>query len=255
MALDASPGTCWMAKKAVGKKVSASEWIVVDLGAMATITSVNLDWDTNYATAYVLQSSTDNSNWTTFYSTSIGNGGSDTVLVSDRLARYIKFESTAWNDPALRNWLREIEIMGYYSTSVASPTPISTPTTDLSTPTPTPTQDVTISVHVGDIDGTTDKLGVNWRGNVAIEIHDNNHNPVSNASVYGTWSGGYSGIGLCITDGTGSCMITSGKGVSGNASMTFTVDGVTYSSARYNHEYNHDPDNDSNGTSITIDKP
>jgi hypothetical protein len=34
--------------------------------------------------------------------------------------------------------------------------------------------------------------------------------------------------------------------------VTLTVTGVTYSGASYNVGHNHDPDGDSNGTSITI---
>jgi hypothetical protein len=259
MAIDAIPGTYWMSKKAVGKKVLPTEWIVVDLGKMANITSIQLEWDIHYATSYVLQSSNDNLNWTTFYSTSVGDGGNDTILVSNNVGRYIRMESTAWMDSAYRNWLQEIEIMGFYATSESSPTPASTPSIEpsTSTPTQTPVQSpaVPLSVHVSDIDASIDQMGINWRGNVTVEIHDNDHHPVSNASVTGTWSGGYSGSGLCITDLTGTCVITSGKGVTGSTSMTFAVNNISYGSAEYLAENNHDPDNDSNGTFITIHKP
>jgi hypothetical protein len=259
MAIDAIPGTYWMSKKAVAKKVLPTEWIVVDLGKMANITSIQLEWDIHYATSYVLQSSNDNLNWTTFYSTSVGDGGNDTILVSNNVGRYIRMESTAWMDSAYRNWLQEIEIMGFYATSESSPTPASTPSIEpsTSTPTQTPVQSpaVPLSVHVSDIDASIDQMGINWRGNVTVEIHDNDHHPVSNASVTGTWSGGYSGSGLCITDLTGTCVITSGKGVTGSTSMTFAVNNISYGSAEYLAENNHDPDNDSNGTFITIHKP
>jgi hypothetical protein len=37
--------------------------------------------------------------------------------------------------------------------------------------------------------------------------------------------------------------------------VTFTVDNVTHGSLTYSSAGNHDPDPDSNGTSITVNKP
>jgi len=36
------------------------------------------------------------------------------------------------------------------------------------------------------------------------------------------------------------------------STVTLTITGVTYSGVSYNPAYNHDPDGDSNGTSIRI---
>jgi hypothetical protein len=72
-------------------------------------------------------------------------------------------------------------------------------------------------MHVGDLDGSSAPAPRNhWNANVTITVHDANENPVANATVSGTWSAG--------TGGSDSCT-------------------------------NHDPDGDSNGTSIVILQP
>jgi serine protease AprX len=123
------------------------------------------------------------------------------------------------------------------------------------TPTPTPTQPVG-TMHVGDLDGSSAWINKNfWRATVTITVHDSSHNPVTNATVYGTWSGGYSGTTQCTTGGSGQCTVQTG-GVSKNqTSVTFTVNNVTHATYTYQPSSNHDPDGDSNGTVITVNKP
>src|SRR6201994_191139 len=57
---------------------SDPQWLEVDLGASATISQVVLNWEAAYAKAFSIQTSTDNSNWTTIYSTTSGTGGVET---------------------------------------------------------------------------------------------------------------------------------------------------------------------------------
>jgi beta-glucosidase-like glycosyl hydrolase len=70
-------------------------WIEVDLGSPQTICSVGLDWEAAYATAFEIQTSTDNVNWTTDYSTTTATGGNETIPISDVTARYIRMYGTA----------------------------------------------------------------------------------------------------------------------------------------------------------------
>ena len=85
-----------------------------------------------------------------------------------------------------------------------------------------------------------------------VYVHNPSHNPVAGASVSVTWSGAYSGSASCAsTDDTGMCYFRTGYLPTGGT-VTLTVTGVTYSGASYNPAHNHDPDGDSNGTSITI---
>jgi hypothetical protein len=254
MAVDGDLATYWQSKKAVGKNVLPSEWIVIDLGDIATISSVQLEWDAYYATSYLLQISNDGANWVTVFTTNAGDGGNDIIQLNSVSGRYVRMDSTTWSNSSSRNWLREFEIFGYY----ASPLPTNTPTpTSLSNPTitttPTPTSGSTASVHVGDIDGLAQLTGKNWKASVVITIHDGNHNPVPNATINGTWSDGYTGS--CLTDVTGYCTITSSKIASGANTITFTISNVAYSSSLYRATDNHDPDGDSDGSSITVQKP
>jgi hypothetical protein len=140
MAVDANLTTYWQSKKANGNNGSP-EWIVVDLGSVATITRIELEWNTNYATSYTIDTSNDNNNWTTVFSTTTGNGGNDTILVGSVSSRYVRMNSTIWNNSSLRTWLEEFEIFGYFPAPVptATATPTQTPT-NTATPTSTPTQ-------------------------------------------------------------------------------------------------------------------
>ena len=58
------------------------------------INQVMLNWETAYASAYQIQTSTDGTNWTTVYSTTNGTGGVQTVPVSGS-GRYVRMYGTA----------------------------------------------------------------------------------------------------------------------------------------------------------------
>ncbi len=73
-------------------------WISVDLGATAQISQVVLQWDPAYARAYQLQVSSDNANWTTFYSTTTGDGLKD-VVDATGTGRYVRMYGTARGGP------------------------------------------------------------------------------------------------------------------------------------------------------------
>jgi uncharacterized repeat protein (TIGR01451 family) len=110
--------------------------------------------------------------------------------------------------------------------------------------------------HVGDLDGSSASSAFfRWRATVTIRVHDDAHNAVQGATVSGSWSSGASGGGSCTTDASGSCSITSGNIWNFYTSATFNVSNVTHSTLTYNSGKNHDPDGDSNGTSITISRP
>ena len=64
-----------------------------------------------------------------------------------------------------------------------------------------------------------------------------------------------SGSGACTTDGAGQCPSDwTPYLLNRNKSVAFTVDSVA-SSLQYQSADNHDPDGDSDGTTITIVKP
>ncbi len=108
-AVDGSLATYWRSRK--GSTLS-SEWIVVDLGSVTSISQVQLEWDAinRYATDYTIQVSTDNINWTPVATLTGQNGGNDTVTFTAATARYVKMDSTAWTNSSERDYLDEFEI-------------------------------------------------------------------------------------------------------------------------------------------------
>ena len=121
---------------------------------------------------------------------------------------------------------------------------------------------VNTNLHVGDLDGTSSNIGgKRWRAFVTVMVHNANiaiHGGVSGATVTGTWSAG-NGNGRqlsCTTNGSGTCTVQSGRlSRATAASVRFTVTGVTKAGFIYQSRANHDPDGDSTGTSITVNRP
>src|SRR6201992_3908427 len=75
-AVDGNTSTRW------SSAFSDPQWLEVDLGASATISQVTLQWEAAYGKAFQIQTSTDNTNWTTIYSTTTGTGGTQTLNVT-----------------------------------------------------------------------------------------------------------------------------------------------------------------------------
>ena len=112
------------------------------------------------------------------------------------------------------------------------------------------------TMHVGDLDGAATGQKGQWQATVTVTVHDAAEQAVANAVVSGNWSGGFSGADYsCTTGAGGQCSVTSGSVGKRNASMTFTVGGVTDTTLTYDAPANHDPDGDSTGTAITVNKP
>lgn len=80
-------------------KFSPDEWIAIDLGGEAMIHRVALRWEKAYATAYELQVSDDDLNWTTVIAVDDGDGGVDEHEVDAR-SRYVRMvgltRATSW---------------------------------------------------------------------------------------------------------------------------------------------------------------
>lgn len=270
-AVDGDLNTFWKTKRANGKNSPPSEWIKIDLGDSIDLSQVVLEWDTNYATSYTIEVSEDDNTWTTIFDTTNADGGNDTLTFSLAAGRYIMLETTTWNDNSLRNWLREFQVYGNFAnpsptstpsaTSISiSPTPTNTPTSTPAptepTPTPTSTPEEGATVHVGDLDGWASPGSRNrWEASVSITVHDSNELPVSGATVSGTWSGGVSGNDGCVTDSNGQCVVIKGNIRNNIGSVIYSVTDISVTSFQYQSNANHDPDGDSDGTSITISKP
>lgn len=131
-----------------------------------------------------------------------------------------------------------------------------TPTPTQATPTATPTPGAGGQVHVGDLDGSSTPNGTTrWDATVAITVLDQNGLPIANATVSGSWSNGVTGTGSCVTNAAGTCTITRLLIRTLTPSVTFTVTNVSAAGFAYNPAANADPDGDSNGTTIVVNKP
>jgi len=110
--------------------------------------------------------------------------------------------------------------------------------------------------HVGDLDRSATNAGKTWTARVTIRIDSAAHAGLSGAVVTGAWSDGSSGTGTCTTATSGTCSIQKTKlSRTAVASVRFTVTGVTRTGGTYVASANHDPDGDSDGTTIVILRP
>lgn len=109
-------------------------------------------------------------------------------------------------------------------------------------------------MHIGDLFPYASNEGSTWTGYVIVGVHDSNHNPIEGVTVYGSWTSGGLVVDECVTDYAGECLMLSTLLATSVTSVTFTVTDVVGALA-YNAGDNHDDDGDSDGTSITIDRP
>lgn len=86
-AVDGNSGTRW------ASNWTDSEWITVDLGSHQNISRVVLNWEAAYGKGYDIQVSDDANTWTTLYSTTTGDGGTDDITVSGS-GRYLRMLGT-----------------------------------------------------------------------------------------------------------------------------------------------------------------
>ncbi|MCM4078378.1 DUF1996 domain-containing protein [Paractinoplanes hotanensis] len=87
-AVDGNLGTRW------SSAFSDPQWLQVDLGASATVSSVVLNWESAYARAFSVKVSANGSSWSTIHSTTNGTGGRQTITATST-GRYVRLETTA----------------------------------------------------------------------------------------------------------------------------------------------------------------
>lgn len=83
------------------------------------------------------------------------------------------------------------------------------------------------SMHVDSIVMTTTSLGVKKKGRAIVVIKDNNGDPVSNATVTGTFTGSYNETRTGTTDSTGTATVDTYSSYKTISSFHFCVDDVT----------------------------
>jgi hypothetical protein len=139
--------------------------------------------------------------------------------------------------------------------------------TDNGTPSLFSTQSFSVTVaapaskHVSDLDATSANVNANtWQATVTIRVHDQNHNPLAGVIVSRTWNpaganGGPNNTTTCTTNAAGQCLLSRRFSRTTVPSATMTVTNLTGAGGAYQAANNHDPDGDSNGTTITITRP
>ncbi len=88
LVIDGDKGTRW------SSTFSDPQWLEIDFGEEKEMIGVILYWEAAYASAYSILVSKDRTNWTTAYSTTTGDGGTDSIDFDEVSARYLKMEGT-----------------------------------------------------------------------------------------------------------------------------------------------------------------
>jgi serine protease len=123
---------------------------------------------------------------------------------------------------------------------------VSLTVTDDGNATDTVTKNVTVSsgasgsgtLYVSAIDMSSKTAGPNRSAIAVVTIKDTGGNPVDGATVYGAWSGDYTGTVSGVTGTDGTVSFESGKVRQAGASFTFTVDDVVKSGYTYDSNLN-----------------
>lgn len=94
-----------------GSRHQDNEWIEIDLLNCYLLDSVRLCWEAAYATSYELFVSEDGENFRSVYSTTSGNGGTQTIVLTGISGQYIRLTGYARNT-GYGISLYEIEVYG-----------------------------------------------------------------------------------------------------------------------------------------------
>ncbi|RMB60036.1 glycoside hydrolase family 3 N-terminal domain-containing protein [Tessaracoccus antarcticus] len=130
---DGNPETRWASGNGPddGAAVFTAD-LTVDLGSVATITSVAMAWEASYAEAYDIQvasaSPDQPASWETVHTTTAGDGGADAVTLESVDARYVRLDmkkraAALWDAPTLHYYgysLYTLAVNGDFATPMVS---------------------------------------------------------------------------------------------------------------------------------------
>lgn len=95
------------------------------------------------------------------------------------------------------------------------------------------------TVHVESIEPSVRKVGKgNKAGSVAVTVHNNCSDALSNVTVYGTFSGDFIESGQASTNGNGIATIETVESKKGSVSYTFCVDGLIVTGLNFDESNN-----------------
>ncbi|MBW1939546.1 MAG: S8 family serine peptidase [Deltaproteobacteria bacterium] len=110
-------------------------------------------------------------------------------------------------------------------------------------------------IFVSDLDRSSTSQGSKWTAEVTIEVSDA-IGAIDGATVYGDWSDRAVGSASCTTNSSGTCLVSYSGIHKKVPSVTFTIADIkSESNYSYDPSMNTDPDGDSDGTTITVEKP
>jgi PKD repeat protein len=111
------------------------------------------------------------------------------------------------------------------------------------------------TLHVGDLEGTSETARKNWRARVTVTIHGDDEGPVTNAHITGIWSGDATGTSGCFAYGSDTCIVSSPYIPKKSTDhVIFTVIDVSHDTLPYDDGANHDLQGNSSGTTIQVNK-
>jgi serine protease AprX len=120
-------------------------------------------------------------------------------------------------------------------------------------PPPPPLPPPATTMHVGDLDGTAARtVNRRWTATMTIGVQDGDDAMLGGVVVSASWQGGASAT--CTTDASGACSV-SRQFQNSRTSVSLTVNDLSKAGYTYQPWANHDPDGDSNGTTISVKKP
>lgn len=120
------------------------------------------------------------------------------------------------------------------------------------TPEPTVPPSLVDPLHVGDLDGRAVVQGRYWAASVSVLVHDGRESAVPGATVTGVWSGAHVGEATCTTAADGRCTVFTDSLDKRSGGVALEITSVGLAGLTYDANTNHDPDGDSDGTTIAI---
>jgi len=235
---------------------AASTSITVDLGGYYSVSGVRLQWEAAYASAYNIQISTDNVNFSNpIFSKNNGTGGVENVTLAGQ-GRYIRINMTGKANPSWGYSLWELSVFGEGATPASSTPAISSSAASSSVAssvssvarssvaTSSSVSSSTASVAASQFTCTVTRTG-SWSGGYQADVRVTNTgaaasrwtvylNFAQNAQITGSWNATLSGNGTTRVSATnvgynGSLArgASTTFGFTGNSGANFTLPGCS----------------------------